>query len=66
MKVTIYAKNGAREELTNIFSVDDDGDIYTLYKCHNMCEIFSIPVDDVAEIKIQREEVKKFNEHKEG
>lgn len=57
MKVTIYAKNGTVEELTNIFSIDDDGDIYTLYKCHNMCEIYSIPVDEVEMIKIKKEDI---------
>ena len=59
MKVTIYTKNGVVEELTNIFSVDNDCVIFTLYRSHDIYEIYSIPVDDVAMIKIQREEVKK-------
>ena len=55
MKVTIYLKNGTSKELTNIFSIDDDGEIYTIYKCHNICEICSIPVDQVAMIKLIKE-----------
>ena len=55
MKVTIYLKNGTSEELTNIFSIDDGGEIYTIYKCDNICEICSIPVDQVAMIKLNNE-----------
>ena len=55
MIVTIYIKNGTVEELNNIFSIDDDGDIYTLYKCRNMCEIYSIPVEKVEMIKLKKE-----------
>ena len=56
MKVTIYCRNGATEEINNIFSVDDDGDTYTLYRSTDICEIFSISVDDVALIKLKKED----------